>query len=119
MDSRHEHHFYPDLRGSLTLYCSVTKRAGATWTPAHDRYDGPFWRTLRDVDPGEQNARVAILSAHYGFRDANTEIEQYEARLTPEIAAAMKAGGLGNRWPLEASDASYPPSNTPANTSRQ
>lgn len=113
MNSRHEQHFYPDLRGSLTLYCSVTECAGPTWTPARDRYDGPLWRTLRDVDPGQQNARVAILSAHYGFRDANTEIEQYEARLTPEIAAAMKTGGLGKRWPRpKPSDASCLPAST-------
>ena len=86
-------------RRLLVLSCSMTKRAGPKWMPARERYDGPLWRTLRHVDPGEQKARVAFLSAQYGFRDANTEIEQYEARMTPEIAASMKAGGIGTRWP--------------------
>lgn len=86
-------------RRLLILSCSMTKRSGPKWMPARDRYDGPLWRTLRHVDPSEQKARVAILSAHYGFRDANMDIEQYEARMTPEIAAAMKMGGLGTRWP--------------------
>ncbi|MCA1868295.1 hypothetical protein HW571_21705 [Agrobacterium genomosp. 3] len=83
----------------LVLSCSMTKRAGPKWMPARDRYDGPLWRTLRHVDPGEDKARVAFLSAEYGFRDAKTTIENYDARMTPEIAASMKAGGLGTRWP--------------------
>lgn len=43
--------------------------------------------------------RIAFLSAEYGFRDTRTTIENYDRRMTPEIAAAMKAGGLGTRWP--------------------
>ena len=86
-------------RRLLILSCSMTKRAGPKWMPARDRYDGPLWRTLRHVDPIEAKARVAFLSAEYGFRDARTTIENYDARMTPEIAASMKAGGLGTRWP--------------------
>ncbi|WP_288971863.1 hypothetical protein [uncultured Mesorhizobium sp.] len=86
-------------RRLLILSCSMTKRDGPQYMPARDRYDGPLWRTLRHVDPGEQKARVAFLSAEYGFREARTTIENYDRRMTPEIAAAMKAGGLGTRWP--------------------
>jgi hypothetical protein len=86
-------------RRLLILSCSMTKRAVPKWMPARDRYDGPLWRTLRRADTDEQKARVAFLSAEYGFRDARTTIETYDARMTPEIAAAMKAGGLGTRWP--------------------
>ena len=86
-------------RRLLVLSCSMTKRVGPTWMPARDRYDGPLWRTLRRVDPDQQKARVAFLSAEYGFRDARTTTENYDARMTPEIAASMKAGGLGRRWP--------------------
>lgn len=86
-------------RRLLVLSCSMTKRAGPKWMPARDRYDGPLWRTVRHVDPDEEKARVAFLSAEYGFRDARTTIENYDARMTPEIAASMKAGGLGMRWP--------------------
>ncbi|ELT47470.1 hypothetical protein [Brucella intermedia] len=83
----------------LILSCSMTKRDGPQYMPARDRYDGPLWRTLRRVDPFEQKARVAFLSAEYGFREAKTTIENYDRRMTPEIAATMKAGGLGTRWP--------------------
>ena len=43
---------------------------------------------------------MAFLSAEYGFREARTTIENYDRRMTREIAAAMRAGGLGTRWPL-------------------
>lgn len=86
-------------RRLLILSCSMTKHDGPQYMPARDRYDGPLWRTLRHVDPDEQKAQVAFLSAEYGFREARTTIENYDRRITPEIAAAMKAGGLGTRWP--------------------
>lgn len=86
-------------RRLLILSCSMTKRDGPQYMPARERYDGPIWRTLRRVDPEEQKARVGFLSAEYGFREARTTIENYDRRMTPEIAAAMKAGGLGTRWP--------------------
>ncbi|WP_454857839.1 hypothetical protein [Rhizobium binxianense] len=84
----------------LILSCSMTKRDGPQYMPARDRYDGPLWRTLRHIDPDEQKARVAFVSAEYGFREARTTIENYDRRMTPETATAMKAGGLGTRWPL-------------------
>lgn len=87
-------------RRLLILSCSMTKRDGPQYMPARDRYDGPLWRTLRHVDPDEQKARVAFVSAEYGFREARTTIENYDRRMTPEVAAAMKVGGLGRRWPL-------------------
>jgi hypothetical protein len=83
----------------LILACSATKREDAKYLPAIQRYDGPLWRTLRTVDPVGRLAKVAFLSAHFGFRSADTPIELYDARMNPEIAAAMKAGGLGMRWP--------------------
>ncbi len=86
-------------RRLVILSCSMTKRDGPQYMPARDRYDGPLWRTLRHVDPDEQKARVAFVSAEYGFREARTTIENYDRRMTPEIAATMKAGGLGTRWP--------------------
>lgn len=83
----------------LILACSATKRPEPDDIPAIDRYNGPLWQTLRHVDPDGSKARVAFLSARYGFRDARAPIETYDARMTEEIAAAMKAGGLGTRWP--------------------
>ncbi|MES4992569.1 hypothetical protein ACTJJ7_11740 [Phyllobacterium sp. 22229] len=88
---------YPRL---LILACSATKRCDPGYMPAIERrYNGPLWQTLRTVDPDGSKAKVAFLSVHYGFRDASDTIEPYDRRMTKEIAAALKAGGLGTRWP--------------------
>lgn len=86
-------------RRLLILSCSATKRDGPEYMPAIDRYDGPLWQTLRATDPDGRLASVAFLSAHLGFRDSRWPIELYDARMTQERAEAMKAGGLGTRWP--------------------
>lgn len=83
----------------LILACSVTKRTGPKWMPARDRYDGPLWCTLRHLDCHGRRATVAFLSARYGFRTADTPIELYDARLTPDLAGRMIAGGMTTRWP--------------------
>ena len=83
----------------LILACSATKRDGPEYMPARERYDGPLWRTLRSADPHGEKAKVAFLSAHLGFRAADWPIEMYDARMTEQMAAAMKAGDLGTRWP--------------------
>jgi hypothetical protein len=44
-------------------------------------------------------AKVAFLSARNGFREAITPIADYDARLTPDLAARMIAGGMTTRWP--------------------
>lgn len=85
----------------LILACSVTKRDGTAHMPAIERYDGPLWKTLRSVDPRGEKTKVAFLSARLGFRAASTPIEMYDARMTPAIAAEMKAGDLGTRWPKQ------------------
>jgi hypothetical protein len=86
-------------RRLLVLACSATKRSELGRIPARRRYDGPLWRTLRTVDPNDRLARVAFLSARFGFRDARTEIEDYDARLSKELAERMIAGGVTTRWP--------------------
>ena len=83
----------------LILACSETKRDDAGRIPALLRYDGPLWQTLRTVDPEGRAAKVAFLSAHYGFGDANDPIKSYNARLTPTLARAMIDGGMTTRWP--------------------
>lgn len=85
----------------LILACSATKRDGPAYVPAIERYDGPLWQTLRSVDPRGEKAKVAFLSARLGFRAAATPIEMYDARMTPAIAAEIKAGDLGTRWPKQ------------------
>jgi hypothetical protein len=63
----------------LILACSATKRDGPAYMPAIERYDGPLWKTLRAADLRSEKAIVAFLSAHLGFRAANTPIEMYDA----------------------------------------
>lgn len=100
---------HPTLR-LLILACSATKRAGPDYMPALERYDGPLWQTLRSADPRGEKAKVAFLSAHLGFRAANPPIELYDARMTDQIVAAMKAGDLGTRWPRPKSQRRVMPS---------
>ncbi len=88
-------------RRLLILACSATKKEGPRYLPAIDRYNGPLWQTLRVTDPKGEMAQAAFLSAHLGFRSARTPIEFYNISLTPQIAAAMKAGNLGTRWPQQ------------------
>jgi hypothetical protein len=59
----------------LIMACSATKRHDAGDMPAIDRYIGPLWQTLRSVDPTGKLAKVAFLSAKFGFRRASTPIE--------------------------------------------
>lgn len=87
----------------LVLACSGTKRPDPGYIPAVDRYNGPLWQTLRTIDPYGITAKVAFLSAHYGFREASTPIETYDARLTPDLAQRMIAGGMTTRWPRPSS----------------
>ncbi len=81
----------------LVLACSATKRPDPDCIPAIARYDGPLWRTLRAADPEGRAAKVAFLSAHYGFREAATRIADYDARLTQDLADRMIAGGVITR----------------------
>jgi hypothetical protein len=95
----------PQTRGAgfahrlLILACSASKRHDPGWMPAWDRYDGPLWQTWRTVDPDRRLARVGFLSARYGFRAGDSPIEDYDARLTPDLAERMIAGGMTTRWP--------------------
>lgn len=83
----------------LILACSATKRRDAGWIDAIDRYDGPLWQTVRAVRPDRMRIKVAVLSARYGFLDSRSPIEDYDARLTPDLADRMIAGGMTTRWP--------------------
>jgi hypothetical protein len=40
-----------------------------------------------------------LLSAHYGFRDAHSPIENYDGRLTEQVAARMIADARTMCWP--------------------
>lgn len=89
----------PEPHRLLILGCSATKRRDPGWIDAIDRYDGPLWQTVRAVAPDRHLVKVAVLSARYGFRDSRSPIEDYDARLTPDLAERMIAGGMTTRWP--------------------
>jgi hypothetical protein len=49
----------------------------------------------------EERRRRSPSCPRLGFRAAATPIEMYDARMTPAIAAEIKAGDLGTRWPKQ------------------
>ena len=83
----------------VILACSATKRHDPGWLPAGERYDGSLWQTWRNVDPQRRLARAGFLSARYGFGAADRPTEDYDARLTPDLARRMIASGMDMRWP--------------------
>lgn len=85
----------------LILACSQVKRPGPGYMPAVDRYMGPLWQTLRTTDPTGTKARVAFVSARYGFCEAGEHILDYDEKLTEEKAAALIAGGVRKHWPVQ------------------
>jgi len=86
-------------RRVLMLACSATKSKQPGTLPARERYTGPLWQTLKATDPGGRLAVASVLSAHLGWKPADTAVENYERRLTSERAAELVAGGLAHGWP--------------------
>jgi hypothetical protein len=78
----------------LILACSGTKTDAPGYQPARQRYNGPLWQTLRTVDPGQRLARHSALSAKHGWISADEPIKNYDARLTPAVAARILTYGL-------------------------
>lgn len=88
----------------VIIACSQRKRPDAGLLPAIDRYDGPLWQTLRTIDRPGTLAQAAVLSAHFGLRDARwTELPDYDTPMTDAIADAMVRGGITTRWPRPSS----------------
>lgn len=63
----------------LVLGCSATKLPGRL--PAMEKYDGPFWKTLRAHLHDDRP--VYVLSAKHGLIPASTVIGDYDLRLVP------------------------------------
>lgn len=76
-------------RQLLVLGCSQTKRSALGKLPAIDRYDGSSYRVLRSFlrsNRWPSNLSVAVLSAKYGLIGGYTDIEDYNLRMTPDLA---------------------------------
>ena len=85
----------PPARRLLVIACSARKRKDAGLLPAVDRYDGPAFRVLRKfladaADPPD----VLVLSARYGLIPSSRGVPDYDRRLTPGDADALRPGVL-------------------------
>ena len=82
----------------LLLGCSQAKVSDPEPLPAIERYDGPAFRLvrrfLRTAPAPLQDVDIYILSARYGLIPATTEIADYDERMTPRRAAALRADTL-------------------------
>jgi hypothetical protein len=81
-------------RRLLILACTATKRHDPNPMPALLRYNGPSFRTLRkwqsDNADEAQQIDILVLSTKLGLIAADTQIEDYDQRMTPERAAALQ-----------------------------
>ncbi|MEQ1823429.1 MAG: tRNA-guanine transglycosylase DpdA [Fimbriimonadaceae bacterium] len=76
-------------RQLLVLGCSDRKRGVSDLLPAIDRYDGPYYRVLRNYlreHDWPRNLSVAVLSAEYGLVGGLTRIKDYNKRMTRSLA---------------------------------
>ena len=77
-------------RQLLILGCSQRKREAPGLLPAIERYDGTHYRVLRNYLREREwpsNLSVAVLSAKYGLVGGLTGIEDYDERMTPQLAS--------------------------------
>jgi hypothetical protein len=86
----------PDMpaRRLLIIACTATKRPDVPLLPAYLRYLGTSFRILRRWIADHPNAAarldVAILSAEFGLIPAIQPIPDYDRRMTPERAEALR-----------------------------
>lgn len=75
----------------LIIACSAKKRPDAGVMPAIDRYDGPWYRTLRRYRAlGGAMPDVWILSGEFGLIHGSTPIPDYNQLMTINRAALLE-----------------------------
>ncbi len=77
----------------LILACSQRKRTTPGPLPALDRYDGVNFRVLhkaRREGNWPDGLRVVIISAKYGLLEAVQPIENYDLRMTRDLARNLQ-----------------------------
>jgi hypothetical protein len=77
----------------LILACSQRKRPDPGLLPAIERYDGVNFRVLKKARREgywPSGLRVLILSAKYGLLEADEPIENYNLRMTRDIAGRLR-----------------------------
>ena len=76
----------------LIIACAAKKKPDPGTMPAVDRYDGPWYRTLRKARsnrPGSMPV-VWILSGEFGLIPGETPIPDYNQIMTPERALLLQ-----------------------------
>jgi hypothetical protein len=76
----------------LIVSCSQRKNDSCGLMPAINRYDGPYYQSLRKLMVSSKmprNLDIKIISAKYGLLNANDNIENYDLRMTADIARAL------------------------------
>ena len=76
----------------LILSCSQRKRPDKALLPAVERYDGPAFRVLRRFlrESPFKTPDVLILSAEHGLIPHDLPIAQYDRKMTPARARALR-----------------------------
>ncbi len=88
-----------EQRTLLIMSCGGQKNESGEWLPASSRYTGPLWQTLRTSCHLKPDTGIAVLSARYGLIQGSTMTQNYNARLTPALAAKMIEEGSDGLWP--------------------
>lgn len=79
------------MRKILITSCSRKKKIDDNLLPAIERYDGPSFRILRKyLHHSNKDVDIYILSAKYGFLQADTNIPFYEQKLTDKRSQELK-----------------------------
>lgn len=78
----------------LIVSCGATKRPNPEPMAAIERYNGPFYTTLRKFlteHPAERShLTILVLSAEYGLINSHRLIPDYDHRMTTERAAQLR-----------------------------
>lgn len=81
---------FPMINKERLLILSCSKKKRNVNGPAIEVYDGPAFKILRNYLKDNDGVDVRIISAKYGLISMNTEIEQYDEKMTLKKAIEYK-----------------------------
>jgi hypothetical protein len=73
-------------RKLLIVSCSKSKCPAPGNMEAFDRYTGDMYKTMKKAGVPKENVDLAIMSAKYGLIRRDTQIPNYDTKMTTEIA---------------------------------
>ena len=74
----------------LIMGCSQKKNPSIGSMKAIDRYTGLFFKVLKKNNPELKNLDIIIISAKYGFLLPETQIENYDMKMTNKRAFELR-----------------------------